>query len=47
MLLHDYLLSMDNIKWILKKGGVDNKEASQLSECYAVSPKLKQHTQLS
>ena len=27
MLLHDYLLSMDNIKWILKKGGVDNKEA--------------------
>ena len=27
MILHDYLLSMDNIKWILKKGGVDNKEA--------------------
>ena len=27
MLLHDYLLNMDNIKWILKKGGVDNKEA--------------------
>ena len=27
MLLHDYLLNMDNIKWILKKGGVDNKGA--------------------